>query len=83
VVRDWIQRGFSCEAFTDPPGQEWRHFVHDTNELVTVVEGRLDVTLHGENYLLEPGDELFIPRGAEHTVRNLHTGKTRWLYGYD
>lgn len=83
VVRDWIQRGFSCEAFTDPPGQEWRHFVHDTNELVTVVEGRLDVTLHGENYLLEPGDELLIPRGAEHTVRNLHTGKTRWLYGYD
>lgn len=83
VVRDWIQRGFSCGAFTDPPGREWRDYVHDTNELVTVVEGRLEVVLHGETYALEPGDELYIPRGATHTVRNIHAGTTRWLYGYD
>ncbi len=83
VVRDWIQRGYSCRGFTDPPGQEWRDFVHDTNELVTVVNGRLEVSLHGESYVLEPGDELFIPRGAAHTVRNIHGGTTHWLYGYD
>ena len=83
VVRDWIARGYSCGAFTDPPGQEWRDFVHDTNELVTVVEGRLEVGMHGESWVLEPGDELFIPRGAPHTVRNIHNDTTRWLYGYD
>jgi len=83
VVRDWVQRGYSCSAFTDPPGQEWRDFVHDTNELVTVVDGGLEVSMHGESYVLEPGDELFIPRGASHTVRNVHVGATRWLYGYD
>jgi len=83
VVRDWIARGYSCRGFTDPPGQEWRDFVHDTNELVTVVDGRLEVSMHGESYVLEPGDELFIPRGAAHTVRNIHADTTRWLYGYD
>lgn len=83
VARDWVQRGFSCAAFTGPPGQAWRDDRHDTNELVTVVEGRLEVLLHGERYALEPGDELFIPRGARHTVRNIHAGTTRWLYGYD
>ena len=83
VARDWIARGFTCRAFTDPPGQEWRDYVHDTDELVTVVEGRLEVGLHNERWLLEPGDELFIPRGARHTVRNTHHDTTRWLYGYD
>ena len=83
VVRDWIARGYSCRGFTDPPGQEWRDFVRDTNELVTVVDGRLEVSMHGESYVLEPGDELCIPRGVAHTVRNIHADTTRWLYGYD
>jgi uncharacterized protein YdcH (DUF465 family)/mannose-6-phosphate isomerase-like protein (cupin superfamily) len=83
VTRDWIARGFSCRAFSDPPGQEWRDYRHDTNELMTVVDGRLEISMHGENWALEPGDELYIPRGVTHTVRNRHTGTTRWLYGYD
>jgi len=83
VVRDWVGHGFSCRAFTDPPGREWRGFVHHTNELVTVVDGRLEVRMHGKSYVLEPGDELFIARGAPHTVRNIHDGTTHWLYGYD
>lgn len=83
VTRDWIARGFSCSAFRDPPGQTWRDFVHDTDELVTVVEGRLTVRMHDEEWQLEPGDELYIPHGVTHTVHNLHRGETRWLYGYD
>lgn len=83
VARDWAQRGFSCRAFTDPPGREWRDFVHDSNEVVTVVEGRLEVAMHGVRYVLEAGDEIYIPRAALHSVRNLHAGTTRWLYGYD
>ena len=83
VTRSWIRRGFSCRAFTDPPGQRWCDFVHDTDELVTVIDGRLEVSMHGENWLLEPGDELYIPRGVSHTVHNPHHATTRWLYGYD
>lgn len=83
VARDWILRGFSCHAFTDPPGQVWRDNVHDTDELVAVVDGQLEVIMHGETWVLEPGDELYIPRGITHTVLNLHAGTTHWLYGYD
>ena len=83
VTRNWIERGYSCRAFTDPPGQVWPDFVHDTDELVTIVDGRLEVTMGGRRWVLEPGDELFIPRGAAHTVRNVHADITRWLYGYD
>lgn len=83
VARDWAERGFSCDVFVDPPGRAWRDFVHDCNELVTVIEGRLRMTVSEEVCELGPGDEVFIPQGAIHSVENIHPATTRWLYGYD
>ena len=83
VERDWAARGYSCQRWTDPAGQQWLDFVHATNELVTVVEGRLALEVAGQTVEAGPGDEVFIPRRARHSVRNLHPGTTRWLFGYD
>lgn len=83
VARDWGARGYSCGLFTDPPGREWTDFVHGCNELVTVLEGGLEVTVGGESLTIGPGDEVFIPRDTLHSVRNVHRATTRWLYGYD
>jgi len=83
VARDWRRRGYSCHDFEDPPGREWNDFVHLTQELVTVVEGRLELAVGDETVLAGPGDEVFIPRGAVHSVKNVHEGRTRWLFGYD
>ena len=83
VAADWAARGYSCGPFVDPPGREWNGFVHDTNELVTVVEGRLDLVIEGQSFAAGPGDEIFIPGGAVHFVRNVDEGTTRWLFGYD
>lgn len=82
VRADWKARSFSCETFVDPPGREWNDFVHDTDELVTVIEGRLRCLMNGNTHDLEEGDELFIPKGARHSVHNIHRGTTRWLFGY-
>jgi mannose-6-phosphate isomerase-like protein (cupin superfamily) len=83
VARDWRARGYDCRPFVDPPGQEWNGFVHRSNELVTVLEGRLQCEVSGERVRLEEGDELFIPRDAVHSLKNVHGGTTRWLFGYD
>ena len=83
VAQDWSARGFSCQLFVDPPGREWNDFVHRSNELVTVLEGQLRMTVAGRDLVLEPGDELFIPKDARHSVKNIHRGTTRWLFGYD
>lgn len=83
VARDWQGRGYDCRLFVDPPGREWNDFVHRTNELVTVLEGRLQCTVSGQTVQLEEGDELFIPRDAKHSVKNVHRATTRWLFGYD
>ena len=83
IAQNWSERGYSCDLFTDPPGREWIDFVHSTNELVTVLEGVLEMTVNGHVTIAHPGDEVFIPKGAIHSVQNIHTATTRWLYGYD
>ena len=50
---------------------------------MTVAEGRLEVTVAGSRFVAEPGDEVFIPKGTLHSVKNVHVTATRWLYGYD
>ncbi len=80
---DWRGRGYSCGLFIDQPGREWTCFVHGTNELVTVTEGRLELTIGGQRLVAGPGDEVFIPRGAVHSVKNIHDATIYWLYGYD
>ena len=42
VERSWRERGFSCGLWVDPPGQVWADYVHDTDELVMVVEGDVE-----------------------------------------
>ncbi len=83
VAHAWRARGYSCGLFVDPPGQEWLDFVHASNELVTVMRGRLEMTVAGQTMIAEEGDEVFIPRGAKHSLRNIHDGVSKWLYGYD
>ena len=83
VAQDWRRRGYSCDVFTDPPGREWNDFVHATNELVTVMDGKLKLTIGGKELIVEPGDEVFIPKGVLHSVKNISSSTTHWLYGYD
>jgi hypothetical protein len=34
IAADWATRGFSCDLWTDPPGQRWEDFRHATDELI-------------------------------------------------
>lgn len=82
VARNWRERGFSCGLWVDPPGQIWEDYVHDVDELVMVVEGDVEFEIDGKAYRPAPGEELFIPAHARHSVRNLGSSTSRWLYGY-
>ncbi len=82
VAKHWTERGFSCALWVDPPGQVWADFVHDVDEVVMVVGGEVEFEIEGRRHHPAPGEELLIPAGAAHTVRNLGQGESRWLYGY-
>lgn len=82
IARDWGARGFSCAMWVDPPGRCWEDFVHSTDELVLLVAGKLELEIEGAVLHPSVGDELFIPAGARHSVRNVGGRTARWLYGY-
>lgn len=82
VRQDWQNRGYSCDIWTDVPGQEWKDFVHDTDELVMLLEGEIELTFQGSTIRPKVGEEIYIPAGVMHTVRNVGNTQNRWYYGY-
>ena len=82
VENDWRARGFSCDLWIDPPDQVRRDFEHDVDELVLLVAGTAQIEIAGKVIKLEPGDEMTIPAGVRHTIRNCGAGPARWLQGF-
>lgn len=83
VEEDWNAQGYSCDLWVDPPGQRWEGYVHSSDELLMVVEGRLELEIAGKVFHPVHGEEVYIPRGAIHSVRNIGDTTARWLYGYN
>ncbi len=81
IEQRWRSRGFSCELWVDGPGQVWADFVHATDELVLVLSGDVEFEFGGEVHRPACGEELRIPAGVRHTVRN-RGSPSEWLYGY-
>lgn len=82
IEKDWAARGFSCGLWVDAPGRVWSDFVHDTDEVVMLLEGEQEFEMGGQNFRLKPGEELLIPAGTRHTARNVGSVTSKWLYGY-
>lgn len=47
-----------------------------------LVEGEIEVCCEGKTLRPGPGDEIVIPAGASHTVRNTGNTMKRCYYGY-
>ena len=82
VQQQWAARGFSCGMWVDPHGRVRADFIHDTDELVMVVEGEQEFEMSGRCYRPPIGEELLIPAGTRHSARNVGRVRSRWLYGY-
>jgi quercetin dioxygenase-like cupin family protein len=82
IAADWAGRGFTCDLWTDPPGQRWEDFTHGADEIVTLLEGEMEFEIEGRVVHPVKGEELLIPAGAVHSARNIGKTTARWLYGY-
>jgi len=82
IADDWRQRGFSCDTWSDPPGQVWADFVHDSDELLMLLEGEMELQMDGDILYPAVGEEVMIPADMRHTVINSGGTTNRWLYGY-
>ena len=61
IKRDWHLRGYSFGVFRDPPGQVWADFVHQTDELVVLAKGKIEVEIGEKSQRPKIGEEVFIP----------------------
>ena len=61
IKRDWHSRVYSFGVFRDPPGQVWADFVHQTDELVVLAEGEIEVEIEGKAERFQIGEMVFIP----------------------
>ena len=82
IKEEWTRRGYSFEYWIDPPGQTWRDFVHDVDELVILIEGEIEIEMNGRRVRPDIGDEVHIPARACHSVTNIGDAPNRWCFGY-
>ena len=82
VKRDWYARGFSFGVWADPPGQVWQNYEHDSDELVMLTEGVIEIEMQEKVLRPSVGEEVLIPGKVLHTVRNVGGTMACWLYGY-
>jgi hypothetical protein len=82
IKDDWRARGFGCDLWVDPPGKCWEGHIHEVDALLTVLEGFLEVEVFGDLRRPAPGEEVFLPAKAVHSIRNAGGGFARWLYGH-
>lgn len=73
---------FSFDTYLDPPGQVWEDFMHETDEFVAVVAGRMDIEVGSERRLCVAGDLVLIPARTRHTLRTTNDAGSVWHYGY-
>jgi quercetin dioxygenase-like cupin family protein len=65
------------------PGYVAPRHSHPGEEVIYVIEGTLEYQIEGQpTRTVKPGDVLFVPAGAIHSVKNIGTGKGAELATY-
>jgi quercetin dioxygenase-like cupin family protein len=59
-------RGYRVTRYVYPPGTVFVTHTHDTDKIDAVVSGRFQLSMYGEDVVLEAGDTLEVPRGTPH-----------------
>jgi cupin 2 domain-containing protein len=79
---NWRKRGYTCGIWIDPPGQTWNDFLHDSDELLMLVEGEMELVIGDKVFYPKIYEEFLIPANTRHSVKNIGDATNRWFYGY-
>jgi quercetin dioxygenase-like cupin family protein len=85
VSRDAVEADspdFRLGVFRDPTGHVWADFSHETDEVVVVASGDMEIDVEGDCARCGLGDLVLIPAGARHALRTSDAGGSIWFYGY-
>ena len=65
----------------DHAGREWSYQAKEADELFMLMSGELVLEIDGQLIWPSIGEEIRIPTGMPHAVRNSSGQTARWLYG--
>jgi quercetin dioxygenase-like cupin family protein len=60
--------GYSVFQWSDPPGTHYSPHQHTEDQSHCILSGKLELTIAGEKYVLQPGDRDFLPAGTVHAA---------------
>jgi len=60
--------GYRVCRYTYPPGTFFPPHTHGEEKIDAVVSGRFRIRMGGDEVVLEAGDAVHVPRGAEHSA---------------
>ncbi|THJ18067.1 MAG: hypothetical protein CAF42_006995 [Nitrospira sp. CG24B] len=75
--------GYFFDIFIDPSDSVRNDFPYTTNELVTVMNGKLELIIGRERIIAEPDDKGGLLKGVRHSVKSLSSATAHRLYGHD
>lgn len=83
LEQDWKSRGFTFGVGTIKAGEGVEKAVHDDKDEVVVMErGNYEFVLSDEVWFQEGEVEVYIPAGAEHSIKNIGITDAKIYYGY-
>lgn len=83
VKKSWIKRGFSFAIGTIKAGDAIHKARHeDKDELVMMEAGSYKFTLADNAFTQAGNEEVFIPAGVMHSIKNLSDRDATIFYGY-
>jgi quercetin dioxygenase-like cupin family protein len=62
-------RGYQVQRYVYAPGTVFPDHAHGIDKIDGVLSGRFRIILQGEEYVLETGDRVAIPKGAVHSAQ--------------
>lgn len=60
--------GYSVCRYTYPPGTHFPPHTHSQDKMDAVLSGRFRIRMGGHEVVLEAGDAVHVPQGAEHSA---------------
>ena len=80
---NWISRGYSFAVGQIKLQEGVNNAVHDDlDELVVMVNGKLEFSIDGETHIPDCNQEVFIPAKASHSIKNIGDGDSTIYFGY-
>lgn len=69
ALRRKLERlGYSVSRYTYPPGTFFPPHAHGQDKMDAVISGRFRIRMGADEVVLEAGDAVWVPRGAEHSA---------------